>query len=1080
MRTFIRHFLAVFLIASFVPSLQAVTLSLSTNQAVYVPSDTLKLSGGIVPSNDDANVLSDVYVAVVLPDGSIFTLAPNLTWDATLTPILKAFPIANIQAPNFYSLSIPESLPKGTYTFYLVATPTNSNPLDSSLWLGSITTTINISTTPTCTPPQVLQNNLCVKPTPTCTSPQVLQNGICVTPTPTCTSPQVLQNGVCVTPTPTCTSPQVLQNGVCVTPTPTCTSPQVLQNGICVTPTPNCISPQVLQNGVCVTPTPTCASPQVLQNGICVTPTPTCTSPQVLQNGVCVIPLPGITPTINQLYPTQASSATKVVVKGSGFTSLSKISLGDQTITPEFISDTQLSFVVPFGLNQNGALIPFQAGEYPVKVDDSDPVNFTVIDLPDNPNPPGQLLAEQTSSLFENIAVVASQFQSQLPQFLSEQHDNPSAQIFINDLANLINYINSPAVRTALTSLTNQIDQQSLDTLERFLLANQNANTALASPAIAQASPAIAKYQPKMAVSTKAQSLTTSSCQTLTNGDDWLACRSNLTNSAGVNLLNDAQSWHLIDSVMKNCGDATKILRLLQIPVPKRVKAVLYTCKYLDNLANLIWTSATAEINNNAGTLKGFTLNISGLDSSLDTIGNTNLFNPTELDINLHLNNYDNNQNVALQTAKAKHINGATLNISTTVDWAQISAKLAQTNATTGYVDTGNSDLDTIDTLLRKLAVDIVNASGNTPRLNLQISKAYISSTLDGAFEGSDVPCNEFLLGLKQNTDLKWLVNDMEPLAILGQYIGTLNGCEYRINKTYRLPSEEDIDTHILFKIKRYPEITVNVNGSGYVTYEVPALSGHQSCTREMSPCTEYFDLSPKFNLESDLNFTDIEFTAYNSDGTLAKNTTWAGDKIEKCTDNASCLITPDPTNVVPPVITATTGFDCAIGAKGPAGGIVFYINPDSTEANCHGLEVAPEDQALSTWGCWHWATYYDDRWTTVGSTGTAIGTGAANTQAIIAACGISGGATVTSAAETAAAYTLNGYSDWYLPSIGELNQLYLNKNSVGFFDIHYYWSSTESDFTGGSDALLMYNWDGNEYSWFKSMTSAVRAVRSF
>ena len=218
MRTFIRHFLAVFLIASFVPSLQAVTLSLSTNQAVYVPSDTLKLSGGIVPSNDDANVLSDVYVAVVLPDGSIFTLAPNLTWDATLTPILKAFPIANIQAPNFYSLSIPESLPKGTYTFYLVATPTNANPLDSSLWLSSVTTTINLSTTPTCTPPQVLQNNLCVTPTPTCTSPQVLQNGICVTPTPTCTSPQVLQNGICVTPTPTCTSPQVLQNGVCVIP----------------------------------------------------------------------------------------------------------------------------------------------------------------------------------------------------------------------------------------------------------------------------------------------------------------------------------------------------------------------------------------------------------------------------------------------------------------------------------------------------------------------------------------------------------------------------------------------------------------------------------------------------------------------------------------------------------------------------------------------------------------------------------------------------------------------------------------------------------------------------------------------
>ena len=58
MRTLIRLFFAVFLITGFVPSLQAVTLTLSTNQAVYAPSDTLKLSGGIVPSGNDATPLS--------------------------------------------------------------------------------------------------------------------------------------------------------------------------------------------------------------------------------------------------------------------------------------------------------------------------------------------------------------------------------------------------------------------------------------------------------------------------------------------------------------------------------------------------------------------------------------------------------------------------------------------------------------------------------------------------------------------------------------------------------------------------------------------------------------------------------------------------------------------------------------------------------------------------------------------------------------------------------------------------------------------------------------------------------------
>jgi hypothetical protein len=93
------------------------------------------------------------------------------------------------------------------------------------------------------------------------TVPAAPQN--CQPPPPVvCTPPQVLENGVCVTPPQppvVCTPPQVLQNGVCVTPPQppvVCTPPQVLQNGSCVTPTP--------------TPTPT--SPTG-------TPTPPSTSP---------------------------------------------------------------------------------------------------------------------------------------------------------------------------------------------------------------------------------------------------------------------------------------------------------------------------------------------------------------------------------------------------------------------------------------------------------------------------------------------------------------------------------------------------------------------------------------------------------------------------------------------------------------------------------------------------------------------------------------------------------------------------------------------------------------------------------
>jgi hypothetical protein len=201
--------------------------------------------------------------------------------------------------------------------------------------------------------------------------------------------------------------------------------------------------------------------------------------------------------------------------------------------------------------------------------------------------------------------------------------------------------------------------------------------------------------------------------------------------------------------------------------------------------------------------------------------------------------------------------------------------------------------------------------------------------------------------------------------------------------------------------------------------------------------------------------------------------------------------------NLVGNPINITAQFNnnsCQIGSPGPAGGIIFYVNPGSTDSSCHGLEAAPEDQTPSTWGCWGWdasqintAPWYGFTWTTIGSTGTAIGTGAANTAAIIAACGTGGGAgngnpysegTATNAAATASAYTLNGYSDWYLPSRDELNQLYLNQGFVGGFAINYYWSSSEFD--SHSAWVQYFSFGSQGYNDVKYDTLGVRAVRAF
>ena len=103
-------------------------------------------------------------------------------------------------------------------------------------------------------------------------------------------------------------------------------------------------------------------------------------------------------------------------------------------------------------------------------------------------------------------------------------------------------------------------------------------------------------------------------------------------------------------------------------------------------------------------------------------------------------------------------------------------------------------------------------------------------------------------------------------------------------------------------------------------------------------------------------------------------------------------------------------------------GGVVFYIFEDGETGyiagETHGLIAAVADQSsIIRW--------YNGSYVTTGATGTAIGTGSANTDAII----LAQGATETSyAAGLARAYTGGGYTDWFLPSKDELNLMYLKK----------------------------------------------------
>jgi hypothetical protein len=180
-------------------------------------------------------------------------------------------------------------------------------------------------------------------------------------------------------------------------------------------------------------------------------------------------------------------------------------------------------------------------------------------------------------------------------------------------------------------------------------------------------------------------------------------------------------------------------------------------------------------------------------------------------------------------------------------------------------------------------------------------------------------------------------------------------------------------------------------------------------------------------------------------------------------TDDGSCIAVVngcmDPTALNYDASANTDDGSCA-SAIGDTyqGGIIFWL-----DGNGGGLIAAPSEGAAA-WGCWG---------SVLGATGVAIGTGQQNTVAIEAAC--TAGVT---AADICANLTLNGYSDWFLPSVNELNQLYINRVAIGGFSADLYWSSTE--YSG------VYAWtqsfaNGIQfYAGVKYIEAKVRPVRAF
>jgi hypothetical protein len=167
-------------------------------------------------------------------------------------------------------------------------------------------------------------------------------------------------------------------------------------------------------------------------------------------------------------------------------------------------------------------------------------------------------------------------------------------------------------------------------------------------------------------------------------------------------------------------------------------------------------------------------------------------------------------------------------------------------------------------------------------------------------------------------------------------------------------------------------------------------------------------------------------------------------------------------------------------------GGIVFYVADVATDLDGDGdldtgLVCAIQDHPDVI----AWIQGGNTQTTINGVTSASIGDGQTNTTAMMNQVGYTGG---TAAVCNDYSITVNEitYSDWFLPSKKELNQMYTNKATINTtavanggsnFADSYYWSSTEN--VNYLAWLQLFN-NGTQNHFYKNLPYYVRAVRAF
>jgi hypothetical protein len=167
----------------------------------------------------------------------------------------------------------------------------------------------------------------------------------------------------------------------------------------------------------------------------------------------------------------------------------------------------------------------------------------------------------------------------------------------------------------------------------------------------------------------------------------------------------------------------------------------------------------------------------------------------------------------------------------------------------------------------------------------------------------------------------------------------------------------------------------------------------------------------------------------------------------------------------------------CKVGAVGPGGGTIFYVDSSDIYNSFNYLEAAPAtwagDKGIDPTTTWCSSTTVKIEKSSTAWSSRAVGLGSDNTRAMLDNCSSGASTLITSYNASSSAKK----RDWFLPSLGEMMLMSQNLQGLAGLIDSDYWSSSEYSAIGGWVQAVGHGYQGNAT---KDTTFHVRPVRSF